>query len=77
LYGNYGYLRKNEDSFADTQQVVLGSMIGAGRVLLFVDTALGKNHPWISANYGSGLAEGDANAEWEWRVNVNIGFRIF
>ena len=77
LYGNYGYLRKSEDSFADTQQVVLGSMIGAGRVLLFVDTALGKNHPWISANYGSGLAEGDANAEWEWRFNVNMSFRIF
>ena len=74
LYNNYSYLSKANSTFTDSQQNVLGMLVSAGRFLTYVDAAAGKNHPWIGPNYGSALAEGDPDAEWELRLNISLGY---
>jgi hypothetical protein len=74
FYNNYSYLRKRDSSFEDSQQNVAGMLLTAGKLLTYVDFAFGKNHPWIGSGYGAALAEGDPDAEWELRFNINIGY---
>ena len=74
FYNNYSYLAKRDSQFKDSQQNVLGMVLGAGRLLTYIDFAFGKNHPWIGPSYGSALAEGDPAAGWESRFNINIGY---
>ena len=49
-------------------------LVTAGRLLTYFDFAFGKNHPWLGPDYGSALAAGDPNADWELRFNINIGY---
>ena len=74
LYNDFSYLAKSESGFEDSQQNVLGMLIAAGGLYTYVDFAFGKNHPWIGPNYGSSLAEGDLDANWELRFNINMGY---
>jgi hypothetical protein len=74
LYTDYSYLLKLESAFSDSQQVVVGASIEAGPALVYIDLAFGRNHPWLGPDYSTALAEGDPNADWEFRFNINIGF---
>ena len=74
FYNNYSYLSKRESRFGDSQQEVLGMLLTAGRLLTYVDFAFGKNHPWLGPNYNTALAEGDPDAGWDLRFNINIGY---
>lgn len=74
FYNNYSYLKKKDSSFADSEMNVLGMLLAAGRLFTYVDFAFGKNQPWIGSNYQSALAEGDPDADWELRFNINIGY---
>ena len=74
FYDNYSYYDKSNENYADTQMNVLGMMVTAGSVYTYIDYASGLNHPWLSANYADGLAEGLADAEWQSRFNINIGY---
>jgi hypothetical protein len=74
FYNDYSHLAKDVIGYEDSQQNVLGMLVTAGRLLTYVDFAFGKNHPWLGPNYGSALAEGDPNADWELRFNINIGY---
>jgi len=47
FYNDYAFLDKDEGSFSDTQQNVLGTLIRAGRLYIYVDFVLGKHHPWV------------------------------
>jgi hypothetical protein len=74
LYTDYSYLLKSESAFRDSQQFVVGASLEAGPALIYIDFAFGKNHPWLGPDYSAALAEGDPNADWELRFNVNVGF---
>ncbi len=74
LYENYTWMRKSAPGFADTHQNVLGASLAAGALFVYFDLATGKNHPWLTESFGSGLAAGDADARWNTRFNVNIGY---
>lgn len=74
FYVDYTYTQKLEDGFEDTQQLVPGVLVTAGPVYTYIDVAMGKNHPWIGGDWNDGLASGDANAKWETRFNVNVGY---
>lgn len=81
-----GYLNINNDfgKFQNSIMMVPGFMITAGKVFTYVDFAMGKNHPWLTDNFGTGLGAGktDANGlpvpvkdvKWNLRFNVNIGY---
>jgi len=49
-------------------------MVTAGNVYTYVDIARGKNQPWLTQNFGTGLAQGVNDAEWQTRFNINIGY---
>ncbi|MEC9486853.1 MAG: hypothetical protein UMU76_05025 [Prosthecochloris sp.] len=74
FYVDYTYTDKKNDAFADTQQLVPGVLVTAGPVYTYIDVAMGKNHPWLTDSFGAGLDEGDDDADWETRFNVNIGY---
>lgn len=74
FYNDFSYLKKNEDTFTDSAQNVFGALLAAGKLYTYIDAAFGKNHPWIGPDYGRALAEGDPNAGWELRFNINIGY---
>jgi hypothetical protein len=49
-------------------------MITAGNVYTYVDLAMGKNHPWLTDNFGTGLGAGVEEPDWNKRFNINIGY---
>lgn len=74
IYNDYGYMQKHIKGYAPTQMNVTGVMITAGKVYSYLDFAAGKNHPWLGPEWTHGLAEGNPNAHWEMRMNLNIGY---
>ncbi|MDD3321371.1 MAG: hypothetical protein PHS59_07995 [Paludibacter sp.] len=72
-YVDYSIIDKSVSNFESTQHLVPGFLITAGSVYTYVDYALGKNNAWLGA-WTDGLAEGSANAKWESRFNINMGF---
>lgn len=74
-YVDYSIIDKAKSGFETTQHLVPGLLITAGSIYTYVDYAMGKNNAWFGANeWTNGLAAGDANAEWQKRFNINIGF---
>jgi len=74
LYNDFSYLDKKLAVYSDTKQNVTGVSFGAGDVYVYVDYAMGFNHPWLSGHYGNALASGYENAQWESRFNINVGY---
>lgn len=74
FYNDFTQTMKSEDGFEDTQQNTLGCMITAGNVYTYVDLAMGKNHPWLTDNFGTGLGAGVEEPDWNKRFNINIGY---
>lgn len=44
--------------FEDSHMLVPGFLITAGNIFTYVDFALGKNHPWLTSDFGKGLGVG-------------------
>ncbi len=74
FYNDYSLLRKDQASFSDTRQNVLGMAIAAGKFYTYVDIATGKNHPWLGGDWVNGLAAGVAGDGWHTRFNINVGY---
>ncbi len=74
FYENFCHMDKPEENFEASQNAITGVMVTAGSVYTYIDYAMGKNHPWIGPVYGNALAQGNPDAEWEYRFNVNIGY---
>lgn len=74
FYNDFSALLKAESDFEDTLMNVTGVLIAAGPVYIYLDAAGGVNMPWLGPNYGAALAEGDPDAEWELRTNLNVGW---
>lgn len=74
-YVDYSVINKAAAGFEPTQHLVPGMLITAGSIYTYVDYAMGKNNAWLGADtWTNGLAEGSADAEWENRFNINIGY---
>lgn len=57
-----------------TFQNVTGALFTFGPLLVYLDAALGRDHPWLAGNYGRALADGDPDASFEARFNLNVGW---
>lgn len=74
FYNDYAYLDKANDAFNDTQQNIFGFLLTKGKIFTYVDIASGKNQPWLTDNFGTGLGEGVADPDWNTRLNINVGY---
>lgn len=74
FYNDFGMLDKAESGFEDTFMNITGVLVTAGQVYTYIDLAAGKDQPWLGPNWTNGLAEGDPDAEWHTRFNINIGY---
>ncbi len=70
--------------FEDSHMLVPGFLITAGNIWTYVDFAMGKNHPWLTNNFGTGMGAGQLDdhgrpipvddLDWNLRFNINIGY---
>ncbi len=74
FYDDFGFMDKADASFEDTYMNVLGVLVSAGNVYTYIDYAMGKDQPWLGSNWGTALAAGTPDADWEARFNINIGY---
>lgn len=74
FYNDFGVMDKKVSSFENSLMNVTGVLISAGPIYTYVDYALGKNQPWLGPQWSHALAQGDTDATWHARFNVNIGF---
>jgi hypothetical protein len=68
-YVDYTYTDKLNGNFTDMQHLIPGFLITAGNIYTYVDFAMGKNQPWLSPTFGTGLGQGqlysaDANSKY-------------
>ncbi len=73
IYNDYSILVKDESDFSDSQQNITGFSFALNRWFVYVDYAIGKNHPYFGPAFNDGLASGGAS-EWETRFNINVGY---
>ena len=74
-YVDYSMINKAAAGFESTHHLVPGFLLTAGSIYTYVDYAMGKNNAWFGADtWTNGLAEGVADAKWEKRFNINIGY---
>jgi len=57
-YVDYTYTHKLKDGFVDMQHLIPGFLITAGNIYTYVDFAMGKNQPWLTSDFGTGLGAG-------------------
>ena len=74
FYNDFGLMDKSESSFENSYMNVTGVLVSAGMLYVYADFAQGKNHSWIGGNFVDDFAQGNPNAGWEYRFNINFGF---
>jgi len=74
FYENYAYMNKSVSSWEDTQMNVLGVLISAAPVYIYMDYASGLHQPWLGSQWTEALTTGDPDNSWETRFNINFGF---
>jgi len=74
LYNDYSYMDKSVEAWEDTQMNVLGILLSADPVYVYIDYASGLHQPWLGPQWTNALSEGDVNNSWESRFNINLGF---
>ncbi len=72
-YVDYSAIVKDVNGFETTHHLIPGFLVTAGGLYTYVDWAFGKNNAWLGS-WENGLAEGDAGAQWENRLNINFGY---
>ena len=73
-YVDYSFVDKANKHFYDTQHLIPGFMVTAGPIYAYFDYAMGKNQPWLTNDFGKGLGSGVKDAEWNKRLNINLGY---
>jgi len=74
IYNDFGFMQKKTESFEDSYTNITGVMLAAGNVYTYIDYAAGYNHSWLGGNFVDDFSSGNADAKWEARFNVNIGY---
>lgn len=73
-YVDYSIADKSKAGYNNTHHLIPGVSIASGPIYTYIDMAIGKNHPWLTSNFGEGLAQDSDNARWNSRFNINIGY---
>ena len=73
-YVDYSYVDKANDNFYDTHHLIPGVMVTAGPIYAYFDYAMGKNQAWFTDDFGKGFGSGVAEADWNGRFNINLGY---
>ncbi|MCV6639363.1 porin [Candidatus Albibeggiatoa sp. nov. NOAA] len=71
-YNDYSVLFKKPENHHDSHLNTLGCSFGIGPVYTYVDFIAGKNMFYLGDS--NGLGAGQADADWETRFNINIGY---
>lgn len=74
FYNDFNYMDKAVSEWEDTQMNVLGMLVTAEPMYIYVDYALGKHQPWLGPQWTNALTSGDSNNGWESRFNINFGY---
>lgn len=74
FYNDFGFMDKKVESFEDSFMNVTGILVTAGQVYTYIDYAAGYNHSWLGGNFVDDFAQGNPDAKWEARFNINIGY---
>ena len=74
FYNDYSYMDKSISTWEDTQMNILGVLISANPVFVYIDYGMGKHQPWLGPQWTDALTTGDANNDWETRFNINVGY---
>ncbi len=72
-YVDYSRIEKAVSEFEATEHLVPGFLVTAGNIYAYFDYAMGKNNAWLGS-WTDGLAAGSSDADWESRLNINIGY---
>tara|TARA_B100002019_G_scaffold76994_1_gene66441 strand:+ start:1227 stop:2816 length:1590 start_codon:yes stop_codon:yes gene_type:complete len=80
----YYYLQPENTEFRDSEQLSLGTMIGIGQLLIYVDYAMGKGSPLIGNNNDQYFTGASVNHPfspstnfdlgWQSRLTINFGY---
>lgn len=73
FYNDFSFMAKDDHRFLDSLQNVIGCGIDASPFYIYVDWAMGRNHPWLGGDWTDGLASGGESNGWNSRFNINIG----
>lgn len=74
FYNNYGYYHKRLQTYESSHMNVLGGMLTAGLMYVYIDSAWGYNHPWLGPEWTYAFSEGSSgNTSFHMRFNVNMG----
>ncbi len=74
FYNDFGYMDKKVETFEDSFMNVTGVLVTAGHLYTYIDYAAGYNHSWLGGNFVDDFAQGNPDAKWEARFNINIGY---
>lgn len=74
FYDDYSYMDKAVVTWEDTQMNVLGILVSAHPVFIYVDWAAGLHQPWLGPQWADALTTGERSNGWESRFNVNFGY---
>ncbi|MGO4816932.1 hypothetical protein [Flavobacterium sp. W22_SRS_FP1] len=74
FYNDFGFMEKKAAGFTDSYMNTTGFLISAGNVYTYIDYAAGYNHSWLGGNFVDDFAQGNPDAKWEARFNVNVGY---
>lgn len=74
FYTDVSWMHKPAAGHHDSIMITPGFLLAAKYVFMYTDLAIGRNHPWIGGDWNTSLAQGDPDAGFEVRFNVNLGF---
>lgn len=57
-YVDFTLIDKANANFENTYHLIPGFLLTAGSIYTYVDFALGKNQPWLTEDFGTGLGQG-------------------
>ncbi len=73
-YVDYSMVSKSNKAYHDSHHLIPGILLRSGPIYTHIDYAIGKNQPWLTSFFGEGLGMGQADARWNARLNINIGY---
>ena len=74
FYYNFSYFDKEESAFFATEANIIGSSVSIGNLFIYIDYAMGINHPWLGPAYTDALSKGTSSRKMHSRFNVNVGY---
>lgn len=73
-YVDFSMLTGKPEDQKDTLQLVVGALLTAGPIYIYLDVANGLNHAWLGADYASAFVASTSGAGWHTRANANLGW---